>query len=71
MMNNIKREKFVRFTADYTLRSCYKRLKDFKRAEEAFVEVYVSFFNNPLSNFFVIRKLVLKYEIYKICMSNF
>ena len=50
-MKNKKRiETFVRETADYTLRECYKRLGDMKLAEEAFIEIYVAWNKNSLSN---------------------
>lgn len=60
-------EKFLRQTADYTLRECYKRLGDMDLAEKAFVEVYVAFSKNPLSSLIGFRMLILNYEIFVVC----
>lgn len=60
-------EKFLRQTADYTLRECYKRFGDMNLAEKAFVEVYAAFSKNPLSCLISFRILILNYEIYMVC----
>ncbi len=67
-MKNKKRiETFVRATADYTLRECYKRLGDMKLAEEAFIEIYVAWNKNSLSNIEFFKKSILKYELRRVC----
>lgn len=60
-------ENFVRETADYTLRECYKKTGDMKLAEEIFIEVYVAWYKNRLSIIKCVRTLILKYEIRKVC----
>ncbi len=68
MKNDV--EKFVRETADYTLRECYKSTSDMKIAEELFMEIYAAWYKNKLSNVKCIRMLILKYEIVKFCSNN-
>lgn len=60
-------EKFLRCTADYTLRKCYIKLGGLELAEKAFVEVYVAFSKNTLSSIVLIRFCVLDYEINRVC----
>ena len=66
-MNSIKVEEFIRNSADFTLRECYRRLGEIQLAEYAFIEVYVAWYKNRLSRIKCIRPLVLKYEISKVC----
>lgn len=68
-MPGYKIEKFVRSTADYTLRECYKRLGNLQMAEEAFIEVYVAWYKTRFSNLVICRRLILDYAIVRICKS--
>lgn len=68
MKNDV--EKFVRETADYTFRECYKRTNDIEIAEEVFMEIYAAWYKNKLSNVKCMRMLILKYEIVKFCFGN-
>ena len=64
-------EKFVCNTADYTLRECYKRLGNIELAENAFIEVYSDWYKNAFSKISLVRRLVLKYEIIKVCNRSY
>ncbi len=67
-MPSCKIEKFVRATADYTLRECYKRLGNLQLAEEAFIEVYVAWYKTRFMRCKICKfidcyaKWVLEYE---------
>lgn len=62
-------EQFVRDTADYTLRECYKRLGSLKLAENAFIEVYTAWYKSIFCNYKIVWKFQLRCEIVQICKS--